>query len=504
MDKKAERVIMENELESSSFLVIGEVNYQNHVNDSLLYSTGVDVRKETVNDIISPAPSTILTRGGLKSKKDKMKERLAKMTQESSILATKRLQKRNASILKIQKCWQKYCSHRDFVLLNKLLLHYQLLSLYTRRKYIERRGRAMYIQHWWRACLDRQQAKLIANFTQQNRWTIRQSNLVLALLLGYRLRKLMKLCPAIVSARSSMKDAWQVLEGLAQDACTAGQSASNPLAPSEVSPYDIIKVSLVSGSDSNVLPTSFGVDGPRLFRVWNCGVAYKIDWPFARIFAKQVLSSRQVIWKYTVEFSKWCSFPPPGYWHVRYWHQQEMEHGVAHRTEKNTGSSKLTLVKKKATELSVDISSREMGGNDMASSHPNPKQPHVQSLGSILTRNRRQKQRRPKQFSESDDGSDAVLTVKSIQLSAGDEKPIAPMRGSLLGSISGAPGTLSRPHTAPMSYKESAMTVPVPPVSKRKSGYGPRPHLQICVTMAEKLPATRKRVRIVLSLYASG
>jgi hypothetical protein len=498
--------MMENELESSSFMVSHVDNYLHLRDDSQSNYRGNEVNS-TENDITAPAATTLLTRGGMKAKKNKLKQRLAKMTQESSILAEKRLQKRDASIRKIQKCWQTYSSHRDLVLLNKLVVHYQLLSLYTRKKYVERKERAVCIQHWWRSYLDKQQARLLANYTQDSKWTVRQSDLIFALVLGYRLRKQMKMCSAIVSARASLKDAWQVLEGMAQDACSAGQAAPSATSvPSEVSPHDIIKVSLISSSGSTVSPTSFGADGARLFRVWNCGVTYKIDWPFARMFAKQVLSSREVIWKNTVGSSVWCSFPPPGYWHMRCWSQleEDVRRGqAALKSPQNTGADKKkSVVRSGQREVWGESTYEEERGDRLAPSVSSlPKQPAMQSLGSILTQKRRQKQNRLHSLESADEpAAVSAFPIRSARPSAGDDKPIAPMRGSLLGSAM-ADGmdssSLTRPQTAPVSHKGSA-PVPVPPVPKRKAGYGPRAHLQICVLMAEKLPATRKRVSIVL------
>ena len=113
--------------------------------------------------------------------------------------------------------------------------------------------------------------------------------------------------------------------------------------------------------------------------------------------------------------------------------------------------------------------------------------PMPKSLGSVLSKKRH---------------DEPPLAVAETPTFAPDDKPIVSMRASFQGSTSLTgtfDGMASRPQTAPAPRKESFM-LPSQPLPKRKSTYGAKPHLQMCVTMAERLPATRKRVNSSLRM----
>ena len=342
---------MESELESSSILISPMERYTDfpksgHASISIIPENSHKLMPE----MTTPATSKLLSRGESNVRRRRAKQRIAMMTQESSELAEKRLRTRDVSIRKIQRCWLGYCSRRDFIVLHKLLLHYQLLSLYTRKKYVQRKCFAQQIQHWWRDHLRWRRERALRRFTQDGKWTKHQADLVFALLLGYRLRRKMKTCPHVLTSKRSLEDAWKVLEGIAQDACAIGTSdpprSTTTEKPLEVSAHDIIHVSITCARGV-VCPTSFNVDGARLFRLWNCGVSMRIDWPFARMFAKQVLSSRQQIWDDVIGSSSFYLSPPPGYWHVVY--HPPGEEVTSRKAHMSTDSPSVAMTTSKGT-----------------------------------------------------------------------------------------------------------------------------------------------------------
>lgn len=241
------------------------------------------------------------------------KERLSKMTKESTLRAEKRILLRNSSIRKIQLAWRVHTEYQK----KKNQSHRQIHRWF--KYWIDQRRRkklnclALKIQQTWKIHRFDQEQKITRHFSQNGRWSTETSNSVFGLILGYLVRARMRKSPIIAQARRSLSDAWTVLEGLVSDVNSSTQ-----------------KITI----DQMIFILTHNPQAMNNHKT--------VDWHFARMFIKEVLSSRGIIWDQMIGRRLWSPLPRPGYYYYRSKEKTRMSKPLSGETPQLKETSKLT------------------------------------------------------------------------------------------------------------------------------------------------------------------
>ena len=118
----------------------------------------------------------------LKRRSTTAKLRLSQINQESVGLMEQRVQHREDSIKKIQRLCRAFHSRiqskNEAITRSKRLVHYKVLTHLLTLQHAKKCLAVRTLQEWWRYQCARHTAARHFKYTQQGRWTLRQSQLV--------------------------------------------------------------------------------------------------------------------------------------------------------------------------------------------------------------------------------------------------------------------------------------------------------------------------------------
>ena len=368
------------------------------------------------------------------------KIKLSKLNQETSIqLAEQRLFLRNYSIKKIQFTWRKYFQIKQSKEKISIWIYERI-----QKKLQQKRMRSVnLIQRQWKLFQLKIQQKLLQNFLQNGKWNVHKSHLVFGLILGYLTRLRMRKSVVIMKARLSLRDAWTVLEGLITD-------VANQTDGSSLTVEKLIFISLHSPQSMNSMKS--------------------IDWPFARMFIKEVLVSRGIIWKQMIACRRWCRSPPPGYW---YYPVENVSKPMRTQVSSERVSVADSVVKISESNFENDVET----SSNLQAKEKDQRPSNPQSLLELLKAKAKNGiDSRTKPASE-----EALQTIENQRVK---------------DSYSQRPATAPSIHTQPPPVASVAPMVSAP---KRKQTNNLKPYLQIDLISADKLAPVKGKVNGVFS-----
>ena len=309
---------------------------QNRINSSNSNSTSNSPQIRNVDRLANLASRTVLhtklstssTNAAAAAKEHKLRNDaihnpvmsprdFAKETRERAMVVERRVERRRIAAKCIQKVWRSYVSWllwkeriewiREKVLYRRLS---RALVFLTRTYKENQRMRAKgVLQRSLTRYYCRRKSAINGKYTQYGRWTIRQADIVLAAVLRWRVRRIMR-DEKIKMRLREQEDMWQLLLDVA-DAL-----GKNPQMPSDcdVSPNCIMRAisSYNCSSDNKDDNDSDNVD--RLLRFApSC-----TDWNFVRTIVKQIFNCRLSFRKLIFEGARWEVHPRPGYLNLSY------------------------------------------------------------------------------------------------------------------------------------------------------------------------------------------
>jgi hypothetical protein len=281
---------MEEELSSSSYFHLDNYRLVDHIPPATIVTLPP----------LTTSPQDVEEEKDIKRiRRSIQKKKLSKITKESTTRAAQRIWIRNNSIRKIQFTWRRYHKTQQLRMRSQLQIQRWIIFWMKVKQINKMNQKAALIQQRWRSYRFDQEQKSLLRFSQGGKWQPKVSHLVLGLILGHLTRSRMK-DPLVTKSYLSLRDAWTVLEGLVTD-------------------MTVEKLIFLSVHNSpqqvmNQLKT--------------------IDWPFARMFIKQVLVSRGVIWDHMIGCRRWSRLPSPGHW---YFPQQQQIHSTKLILRKESG-----------------------------------------------------------------------------------------------------------------------------------------------------------------------
>jgi hypothetical protein len=369
------------------------------------------------------------------------KAKLSKINKETTIRAEQRLLLRNNSIRKIQVAWRKYFQYHEQIKHSQQII-YQWIRKWIQRKNSQKRFQSVkLIQKTWKSYRLKKEQKALQKFLQNGQWKLKTSHLVFGMILGHLTRLKMRNSPTINKARLSLRDAWTVLEGLITD---ANQSEQN------MTVDQLIFISVHSPQSMNNMKS--------------------IDWPFARMFVKEVLVSRGIIWKQMIACRKWCRLPVPGYWYYPVANVPKLKAQVSHE-----GVA--------VTELAVKISETRFENEfeTSTSSHAKEKDKRPSNPQSLL------ELLKAKAKSGTDHRAKLLPEETLLGTQTIDNQKIK-------DSYSQRPATAPSPHSQPPPVASVAPMISAP---KRKKTNSSKPYLQIDLISADKLAPVKGKVNCI-------
>jgi hypothetical protein len=366
------------------------------------------------------------------------KAKLSKINKETTIRAEQRLFLRNNSIKKIQLAWRNYLRYQQQIKSSQQFIYLWIRHWIERKKYQKRFKSVKLIQDRWRLYRLEKEQKALQKFSQDGKWELRTSHLVFGLILGYLTRSRMRNSQIITKARLSLRDAWTVLEGLITDANKSEQKMTID---------QLIYISLHSPQSMSNLKS--------------------IDWPFARMFVKEVLVSRGIIWKQMIACRRWSRLPVPGYWY----------YPVATIPKLKTQASHDEMPAK-VSESGVKISETTFENKlEISNSHPQEKEKRSSNPQSLLELLKAKAKNDPNSKFLPEDALQGTQTIESQRAK---------------DSYSKRPATAPSVHTQPPPVAQVAPMVSAP---KRRKTNSSKPHLQIDLISADKLVPVKGKVR---------
>jgi len=243
------------------------------------------------------------------------KLRLSQINPENVHLIEQRITHRDKSVKKIQNMYRKFLhrrqTRREVVKRSESIVHYHVLTHLLKQQHSKKRKSIRKLQGWWRQHLSSHRAAIKFAFIQQGRWTLRQANLVKALMQGYRVRTVLTQAKKqpIKSAVMLLINANEVLEGICDDINT------NPLVLDSILTLDrtcamtrslLIYCSLhrLDPRGHNPRRRKSKVDETLIsnFSVYQRLMSQlPVEWAFVDNFVREILQSRNIISDY---FSK--------------------------------------------------------------------------------------------------------------------------------------------------------------------------------------------------------
>ena len=149
------------------------------------------------------------------------------------------------------------------------------------------------LQKWYRKRLQTRADK----YTQSGKWSHKTSDKVFALLLGYRVRYLMR-SSIVIQTVKAQHDIQRILCDMCDTACSSPKG--NQPTNADVSRWEAFRREVVGDTVDNLLLKYSAIT--------------HTDMIMAKSMCKQLLMERQKLFQLTLSNAQWCEFPPPGYW----------------------------------------------------------------------------------------------------------------------------------------------------------------------------------------------
>ena len=161
---------------------------------------------------------------------------------------------------------------------------------YLSLKYI--RGCIKMIELWWKRLVLRRSRR----YTQYSKWTSRQSSLLFACILGWRVRFLMK-NEKVINIKKAIKDIQHILMDIISSTGKGADSKSTSSTRSNQFAIDMVRESIKSGNERSVYPL----------------ISY-MDWTLVKTLLKQLKSKNKEFRSVIFHGARWRICPAPGYY----------------------------------------------------------------------------------------------------------------------------------------------------------------------------------------------
>ena len=227
----------------------------------------------TDNKNTTTTTTTTSNSNSITSSNSSMRNKLSPSTNEKIALAEEKYFRRKTAAIIIQRFWKSWSSYKS----SSSSISSSIICA------------ANAIQSWTRQLLKRRQEN---NYSQKGKWSKCTSDKVFALLLGYRVRTIMK-SSKVKATSAAFKDIMKVLIDLVTN--------TNGLLDSDSSN------SCTKTTDSIINAINAGTERKRFPLVLTA------DWVFIKSLLKQMNQQQQKIYRLIFEGSKWLAYPVPGY-----------------------------------------------------------------------------------------------------------------------------------------------------------------------------------------------